>query len=126
MKKQQTEKTHYNREELREFETLIVEKRNATKELLDSLNEQLKNENNGTDDTAKAFNIEENSNDTLDKESLALMASKQYKFIQGLDQALLRVKAGTYGVCVRTGKLIPRERLMAVPTTMFCIEAKKD
>ena len=86
----------------------------------------MKNENNGTDDTAKAFNIEENSNDTLDKESLALMASKQYKFIQGLDQALLRVKAGTYGVCVRTGKLIPRERLMAVPTTMFCIEAKKD
>ena len=31
MKKQQTEKTHYNREELREFETLIVEKRNADK-----------------------------------------------------------------------------------------------
>ena len=41
-----------------------------------------------------------------------------------LEFAIARIKNGTYGVCIETGKLIPKERLRAVPHTQHSIEAK--
>ena len=41
-----------------------------------------------------------------------------------IQNALIRIKNGTYGVCIDTGKLIPKERLRAVPHTQQTIEAK--
>jgi RNA polymerase-binding transcription factor DksA len=41
-----------------------------------------------------------------------------------LENALIRIKNGTYGICVDTGKLIAKDRLKAVPHTMHSIEAK--
>ncbi|MBK5194922.1 MAG: TraR/DksA C4-type zinc finger protein, partial [Proteiniphilum sp.] len=44
--------------------------------------------------------------------------------IQNLQAALIRIENGTYGVCRETGKLIPKERLRAVPHATLSIEAK--
>ena len=41
-----------------------------------------------------------------------------------LEAALLRIQNKTYGICRRTGKLIPAERLRAVPHTTMSMEAK--
>jgi DnaK suppressor protein len=41
-----------------------------------------------------------------------------------LENALIRIKNGSYGVCIDTGKLIPKERLRLVPHTQHTIEAK--
>ncbi|MEX0884678.1 MAG: TraR/DksA C4-type zinc finger protein, partial [Cyclobacteriaceae bacterium] len=57
-------------------------------------------------------------------ENLSQLAARQQKFIVNLENALRRIKNGTYGVCVDTGKLISKERLRAVPHTMHSIEAK--
>jgi RNA polymerase-binding transcription factor DksA len=46
------------------------------------------------------------------------------KFIQNLEAAMVRIENKTYGVCKTTGKLIPKERLRAVPHTTQTIEAK--
>jgi RNA polymerase-binding transcription factor DksA len=46
------------------------------------------------------------------------------KFIKHLEAALVRIENKTYGVCKTTGKLIPKERLRAVPHTTQSIEAK--
>ncbi len=53
------------------------------------------------------------------------MAQRQLKFIQGLQNALLRIENKTYGICRVTGKLIPKERLLAVPHATLSIEAKQ-
>ena len=78
----------------------------------------------GTDDTASTFKILEDGSDTLAKEEAGQLAARQKKFIEQLENALIRIENKTYGICRVTGKLIPKERLRAVPHTTQSIEAK--
>lgn len=61
---------------------------------------------------------------TLGKEQASQLAARQLKFIQHLQAALVRIENGTYGICRETGKLIPKERLRAVPHATLSIDAK--
>lgn len=119
------EKTSYSKEELKEFEELINDKLAVAKEEFDQLKQSLSKKNDsGTDNTASTSKLLEDGADTLERENLSQLAARQQKFIVNLENALRRIKNGTYGVCVDTGKLISRERLRAVPHTMHSIEAK--
>jgi len=119
------EKTKYSREELKEFEDLILEKLEKAKKELNYIKETLSRSNDsGTDNTSGNSKLLEDGADTMEKESLSQLAARQQKFINNLENALIRIKNGTYGVCVDTGKLISKERLRAVPHTMHSIEAK--
>ncbi|MCA8833031.1 MULTISPECIES: TraR/DksA family transcriptional regulator [Hymenobacter] len=115
----------YSREELAEFEQIIQEKLTAARKEVAFIKETLSRKNDsGTDNTASSSKVLEDGADTAEKESLNQLASRQMKFIQQLENALIRIKNGTYGVCIGTGKLIPKERLRAVPHTQHSIEAK--
>jgi DnaK suppressor protein len=119
------EKTRYSEEELKEFEELIKEKLDKAKKELNYIKETLSRSNDsGTDNTAGNSKLLEDGADTMEKESLSQLAARQQKFINNLENALIRIKNGTYGICVDTGKLISKERLRAVPHTMHSIEAK--
>ncbi|SFT71907.1 RNA polymerase-binding transcription factor DksA [Algoriphagus locisalis] len=119
------EKTAYSQEELKEFEGIILKKLQSAKEELYALKESLSKKNDsGTDYTASTSKLLEDGADTLERESQNQLAARQQKFIYNLENALIRIKNGTYGICVDTGKLIAKERLMAVPHTMHSIEAK--
>lgn len=121
----QGEKTAYSQEELKEFEDIILAKLAIAKEELASLKESLSKKNDsGTDYTASTSKLLEDGADTLERESQNQLAARQQKFVINLENALIRIKNGTYGVCVDTGKLISKERLKAVPHTMHSIEAK--
>jgi RNA polymerase-binding transcription factor DksA len=121
----QGEKNKYSANELQEFEILINSKidlaQNELVELKRSLN---KSGDSGTDTTGANTKTLEDGADTLEKESQNQLAARQQKFINNLKNALIRIKNGTYGICVDSGKLISKERLMAVPHTMHSIEAK--
>ena len=115
----------YSAEDLREFESIIVEKLNSTKADLQSIKDTLSRRNDpGTESTAGSLKMVEDGADVVEKETLTQMASRLQKFIQQLEAALIRIKNGTYGVCVDTGKLIPKERLRLVPHTQHTVEAK--
>lgn len=119
------EKTAYSQEELRGFEVIILQKLASAKEELNSLKESLSKKNDsGTDYTASTSKLLEDGADTLERESLSQLAARQQKFMINLENALIRIKNGTYGICVDTGKLISKDRLKAVPHTMHSIEAK--
>jgi len=121
----QEAKSAYSQEELKEFEVIIYQKLSSAKEELTSLKESLSKKNDtGTDYTASTSKLLEDGADTLERESLSQLAARQQKFVINLENALIRIKNGTYGVCVDTGKLISKERLRAVPHTMHSIEAK--
>nr|MBI1232202.1 TraR/DksA family transcriptional regulator [Cytophagales bacterium] len=121
----QEEKTSYSQEELKEFEDIIQEKLTLAKDELSQLKKTLsKSNDSGTDNTASTSKLLEDGADTLERENLSQLAARQQKFIINLENALRRIKNGTYGVCVDTGKLIAKERLRAVPHTMHSIEAK--
>ena len=118
-------KTAYSPDELKEFEEIILQKLAVAKEELSMLKDTISKKNDtGTDHTASTSKLLEDGADTLERESMNQLAGRQQKFIINLENALVRIKNGTYGVCVDTGKLIGKERLKAVPHTMHSIEAK--
>jgi DnaK suppressor protein len=119
------EATKYSDKDLKEFEELIHVKLVQAKSDLEELKQSLSHEgDNSTDDTSPTFKMMEDGNDTMSREEVAQLASRQEKFIQALENALLRIKNRTYGVCRVTGKLIPKERLRLVPHATLSIEAK--
>ena len=118
------EKQGYSASELKEFEELINQKLEKAKKELHSLKATLSKDDDSGDATSAYAKVLEDGADTAEKESMSQLAARQQKFINNLENALIRIKNGTYGVCVDTGKLIPKERLRAVPHTMHCIEAK--
>ncbi|MBJ2188088.1 MAG: TraR/DksA family transcriptional regulator [Muribaculaceae bacterium] len=121
-----TEKTRYSDEELEEFRQLILEKLEKAEREYENLCNSLRNtDGNGTADTSPTFKALEEGAYTLGKEESARLAERQRVFINHLRAALVRIDNKTYGVCRATGKLIPKERLRAVPHATLSIEGKE-
>ncbi len=85
----------------------------------------MNSDGNDTADTSPTFKVLEEGASTLGKEEAGQLAQRQMKFIQHLQAALIRIENKTYGICRQTGKLIPKERLMAVPHATLSVEAKE-
>lgn len=120
------DKTRYSDEELKEFETLINSKLDKAREEFRILKETLnRNNDEGTDSTSGGnTKVLEDGAETAEKENMSQLAARQLKYITNLENALVRIKNRTYGICSVTGKLISKERLIAVPHTTQSIEAK--
>ncbi|MDR1585009.1 MAG: TraR/DksA C4-type zinc finger protein [Prevotellaceae bacterium] len=122
-----TEKTRYTDTELEEFRQIIKEKLAKAQKDYEQLRDGLNNsDGNDVTDTSPTFKVLEEGAATLSKEEAGQLAQRQMKFIQHLQAALVRIENKTYGICRETGKLIPKERLRAVPHATLSIEAKKD
>ncbi len=120
----QEEKKRYSEEELKEFEEIINSKLEVARKELAYIKDTLSRKNDsGTDNTGAATKLMEDV-DTSEREQMSQSAGRLQKFITQLENANIRIKNGTYGICIDTGKLIPKERLRAVPHTQQTIEAK--
>ena len=120
------EKTRYSDAELEEFRAIIMEKLQLAERDYEKLKSSIMNtDGNDTDDTSPTYKVLEEGANTLSKEETTRLAARQLKFIQNLRAALVRIENKTYGICRETGKLIPAERLRAVPHATLSIEAKQ-
>ncbi len=116
----------YSDQDLAEFKALIENKiKEAQKDLNDLRGSLSHKDDNGTDDTSHSFKMMEEGAATLSREELSQLAGRQEKFIRNLENALIRISNKSYGVCRVTGKLIKKERLLAVPHATLSIEAKE-
>ncbi len=120
------DRTRYSDNELKEFEVLINEKLEKARGEYKILKDTLSRDNDSGTDATSGGNTKvlEDGAETAEKENLSQLAARQQKFIANLENALVRIKNGTYGICTVTGKLISKERLIAVPHTTQSIEAK--
>ena len=120
-----SEKVRYSDAELEEFRALIQEKLDKARAEFENYRSVVMNsDGNGVADTSPTFKVLEEGSATRDKEEAARMAERQRKFIQHLQAALVRIENKTYGICRATGKLIPKERLRAVPHATLSVDAK--
>ena len=120
------EKTRYSDAELEEFREIILEKLAVAKRDYEMLKGGVTNaDGNDTADTSPTFKVLEEGAHALSKEQTGRLAQRQMKFIQNLQAALVRIENKTYDICRATGKLIPKERLRAVPHATLSIEAKQ-
>ena len=120
-----TEKTTYTDEELQEFRELILHKLDQANKYYDILRESATDRfGNDAADTQPTFKAVHEGAAALSKGEAGRMAERLLKFIHNLQAALRRIENKTYGICRQTGKLIPKERLRAVPHATLSIEAK--
>ena len=120
-------KIRFSDVELEEFKTLINQKlvdANIDYSLL--IGSLSHNDDHGTDDTGRAFNMMEDGSETLSREEVAQLAARQEKFIQSLNAALNRINNKSSGICRVKGTLIPKERLRLVPHATMSIDAKNE
>ena len=120
-----SEKTRYTDDELEEFRQIILDKLALAKRDYDQMMDSLTNrDSNDVDDTSPTYKALEEGSETQSKEDLMKFAARRQKFIQGLKAALVRIDNKTYGIDRITGKLIPKERLRAVPHDTLSVESK--
>lgn len=118
-------KTRYSDAELLEFKELIQKKLEKAEEDFKQLKSSINHEDgNDIQDTSPTFKIFEEGAAVLSKEETGKLAERQEKFIQHLKAALIRIENKTYGICRKTGNLISKQRLMAVPHATLSIDAK--
>lgn len=115
----------YSDKDLKEFKELILTRLSESKKEYELLREILSHKtNNGTDDTNPSYNLAEDVNDAIYKEEVSRQALRLQKFIEHLNNAMIRIENKTYGICSLTGELISKERLRSVPHSTLSINAK--
>lgn len=119
------EKVRYSDEELQEFKDIILVKLQKAKDDYEQLKSAITHStSNDIEDTSPTFKVLEEGASALSKEESGQLAQRQFKFIQSLEAALIRIENKTYGVCRETGKLINKDRLKLVPHATLSMEAK--
>lgn len=123
----ETTKVRYSDEELEAFRTIINDMLDKARKEYNTLRRVIMhNGSNDIEDTTPSFKtVEDDGAYQLSKEEASQLAQRQYKFIQNLEAALVRIENKTYGICRETGKLIPKERLRLVPHATLTVEAKE-
>jgi RNA polymerase-binding transcription factor DksA len=116
----------YSETELKKFKEMILAKRQETLEELDTLKETIMDTTTGeyvSESSNYSLHMEQGT-DAMEREKTFLFASRSGKFVNQLDEALMRIENKSYGVCKTCGLLVPKERLEAVPTATTCAEFK--
>ncbi len=62
--------------------------------------------------------------DDIDRKQIVALGSKTVNKLKLIDNALIRIEQGKYGICMKCGKHIPEARLEAIPYAVMCIECK--
>ena len=81
---------------------------------------------NARDDSGNSSSPADSGTDSFDRDfALSLVSSEQDALIE-IEEAILRIKDGSYGVCEITDKVIPAVRLSAVPFTRYSVEGQAE
>ncbi len=60
----------------------------------------------------------------LDKRIIEALGAQSAQALARVDAALARIEGGNYGICVKCGNMIDKERLEAIPEAVMCINCK--
>jgi RNA polymerase-binding transcription factor DksA len=128
----------YSKKDLDHFKEIIIQKQNEIIEQLQNLKEQMLDPTTGeyiNENSPYSLHMAEQGTDAMEREKTFLYAQRENKFLGYLEDALKRIEAGTYGICIEciddpqhlceTCPLIPKERLEAVPHSQLCLPMKQ-
>jgi RNA polymerase-binding protein DksA len=113
--------------ELERFEKQLLERKKA---LLDEMGIMMEGHISTTikestgDLSSYSYHMADQGTDAMEREMAFMLASKSGRLLYHIDEALRRIKDGTYGKCLTCGKPVNKERLKAVPHARLCIQCK--
>jgi DnaK suppressor protein len=115
----------YSDADLQMFKEVILKKLAQAKDDYEMLRAAMTHStSNDIEDTSPTFKVLEEGASSLSKEESGELAQRQYKFIQSLEAALVRIENKTYGISRISGELIPKARLLLVPHATLSVEDK--
>ncbi|MEI8031899.1 MAG: TraR/DksA C4-type zinc finger protein [Chlorobiaceae bacterium] len=119
-------KTYLTDEELEHFRKILLKRREEVLRDLDILRSSLSDENvEDSINSNYSMHMADHGTETMDREQRFMFIARDEKYIGYIDQALDRIRNRTYGICIKSGKPIPKKRLEAVPHTSVRIEFKQ-
>lgn len=119
-------KTYLTDEELDHFKKILLKRREEVVRDLDILRSSLSDENvEDSINSNYSMHMADHGTETMDREQRFMFIARDEKYIGYIDQALDRIRNRTYGICIKSGKPIPKKRLEAVPHTAVRIEFKQ-
>jgi RNA polymerase-binding transcription factor DksA len=131
-------KLRYTSKELEHFKQILLEERKSIIESAQANMKSLVDNESGEyvgDNLTYASHMAEQGSDEMEREKNYLFVQRDEKYLGYIQEALIRIEQGIYGVCIEcidkpkllcpTCPLIPKERLEVVPITQHCIECKK-
>ncbi len=122
---QRLTKTYLTKEELKHFQDILLQKRAEVLRDLEIMRASLQDENNSENiNSSYSMHMADHGTETLDREQRFMFIARDERYLGYIDKALERIKNGIYGICVKSGLPIPKERLEAVPHTAVRIEYK--
>ena len=80
---------------------------------------------NNLDDNISSADIVDQASSYTEKNVELRASNRRRKLVNKIDQALKKIKDGTYGYCEETGEPIGLKRLIARPIASLCIEAQE-
>lgn len=110
-----------NKKRLRYFEAELLKQREALiEEATRTVNTELKNRKQEFPDTIDRSCWE------ADRNFLLRLRDRERKLLKKIEEALLRIEDGTFGICKECGEEIDENRLRARPVATLCISCKED
>lgn len=118
-------KSPFGKKELAHFRQILLQKRiELVRDVSSMESEALKSESGSLSSLPQ--HMAEQGSETYDQSLSLDLAAADRKLIKEIDDALVRIEKGTYGVCELTGKPIKVERLEELPWARYSIEAARD
>jgi RNA polymerase-binding transcription factor DksA len=117
-------KTPLSKAKLEKYRTLLITKRAELRgDVVSMENEALRSESGELSNTPQ--HLAEQGSETYDQSLSLNLAAQDRRVIREIDEALVRMDEGTYGLCELTNQPIPEERLDEIPWARYTIEAAR-
>lgn len=115
-------KSPLDRKHLDEFREVLLQKRRTLMGDMNGMEEHVTNQQNGGNLSSMPTHMADVGTDNFEHEfTLGLIESEQ-ALLGEINQALQRIEAGTYGICLGTGQRIPLARLRAKPWAKYTVK----
>ena len=114
-----------NKTDLKKFEKLLLEERERLLRSIRNIEETTRNES-GRDNGGDLASFAEKGTDSFELDTALNIASNASERLMEINEALLRIKNGTFGVCEGSGKTIPKKRLEVFPAARYTVEYQEE
>lgn len=107
--------------EVRHFQALLLAKQKETLGLVTSMEDGALRVPK-TDLSNMPFHMADLGSDNFEQENTLSLTANERRLLVEIEDALLRIEEGTYGICEGNGETIPEARLKAIPWARYCLK----
>lgn len=118
----------FNKRELAQFKKIILQIKGKISQDIERISEDTlkKSQRDACGDiSGYTYHMADVATDTYDREFSLGLASNERKLLYELDEALKKIKEGTFGICEECQHLITKSRLNAIPYARLCLKCQE-